>query len=204
MSSSKLSFVSRPESIRDTAGICRTSTASPVNSASFITSGSSTSRSDAMHITAAPATAPSDTYLVSHMPSTSNTSTASAPDKNTNTLPTSRHRYAHGGLPLYAHQQPADEDRQDIAHKLHKQQLHKALRAVYAAEVRERGAARAETAQIHMKNIIRRYDNAAHAADAIGDNGNDYQQNGIYHSFSPFCRMTMRIGVPSRPNTARI
>lgn len=98
MSSSKLSFVSRPESIRDTAGICRTSTASPVNSASFITSGSSTSRSDAMHITAAPATAPSDTYLVSHMPSTTNSSTASAPEKFTNAITTSIHIIA--WLPL--------------------------------------------------------------------------------------------------------
>ena len=46
-----------------------------------------------------------------------------------------RKRAPDGDLTLYAHQQPTDEDRQNIAHKLYEQQLHKALRAVDAAEV---------------------------------------------------------------------
>ena len=68
----------------------------------------------------------------------------------------------------------------------------------------EGGAAGAELAQICVKNQVGCHDGTVQVAHGVGENRRQYRQNPVDHSLSPFCLMTIRMGVPSSPNTARI
>ena len=58
---------------------------------------------------------------------------------------------------------------------------------------------------IETEDEVRCQHDGAHAPDQITHHRCQKKQEKIEdHSVSPFCRITMRMGVPSRPNTARI
>ena len=111
---------------------------------------------------------------------------------------------ADDAVPARAEQQRADDQRQEVERQLRQRQLHAALPAVDAPEVREEDVPRAEAAEVAVKDEVRGQHRALQAARAVGQQGRDDGKDPVSHSLSPFCRMTMRMGVPSRPKTARI
>ena len=108
-----------------------------------------------------------------------------------------------GRRALRAHNEPAGHDGDDSLEYIRANDDGEAGRAERAVEIRQAGVAAAVIAHIAVKDVFRCDDRPVEPAEQVGENGDGREQSGD-HSCSPFCRMTMRMGVPSRPNTARI
>ncbi len=104
-----------------------------------------------------------------------------------------------------ADEQRPDEQGQKVLHDLHQAQLRKAQITEEPAEVGKPGVAPAQLRQVPLEHIAGGYPPGADAAADVGDKSREQQQKPVEdHSLSPFCRITMRTGVPSRPKTERI
>ena len=108
-----------------------------------------------------------------------------------------------GRRALRAHDEPASHDGDDGFEHIRADDDGEAGRAERAVEIRQAGVAAAVIAHVAVKDVFRCDDRPVESAKQVGENGDGREQSGD-HSCSPFCRMTMRMGVPSRPNTARI
>ena len=104
---------------------------------------------------------------------------------------------------LRAHDESAGHDGNNGLEHIRADDDGKAGRTERAEEICQAGVAAAVIAHVAVKDVFGGDDRPIEPAEQVGENGNSREQSGD-HSCSPFCRMTMRMGVPSRPNTARI
>ena len=103
-----------------------------------------------------------------------------------------------------AHNELTNQSAHCTLQKVHSQYSCETCGTISAVEVGQPRIVAAILTHILSKNQIGNHDCAVHTAKDIADGGNHDQTDRNHPSFSPFWRITMRIGVPSKPNTARI
>ena len=108
-------------------------------------------------------------------------------------------------MSLDSQQHTADDDWNNILDYLNQQQSQGPFQPIHSAEVCQPVIPSSKPPQIIVKDEVGRKHKCAHTAKQIGDQSCRQKQQPVNnHSESPFCRITIRIGVPSSPKTARI